>query len=262
MKYRNYKNPYTKNSKIYSTSDIYNMRAVDALKRKKELLAQNRTIGIPTDAELSNSENVVWVNEYSRNDGTRVQGHWRAKPGYGQKDVNNSVNKISTILEENDTFGKGKNIEDGVPESSEENNIDFENPEQAVLSVILEVLGFLLKDTEAGGILSLFTPFIEYIVGKIFGDEDEEEQDYSEESDEQVPWENVQNNRPEERETSETEQKNPSQEGTQTGGATNISKKIGVVDVKDNYKTNIPQIYFIKIIVLCIFLTQILSAIR
>ena len=76
MQFKNYKNPYTKNSKIYSSDDIYNMKTGETFARKKELLAQNRTIGVPTEEELSKSDNVVWVNEYTREDG--VKG---GKPG-------------------------------------------------------------------------------------------------------------------------------------------------------------------------------------
>ncbi len=51
----------------------------EVFKRKKEILEQNRSIGIPTVQELQNSENVVYVHEYMRDDGTTVKAHWRSK---------------------------------------------------------------------------------------------------------------------------------------------------------------------------------------
>ena len=83
MRFKNYRNPYTKDNRIYSKSDIANMTVKDVFGRKQELMAQNRSIGLPSDSELMNSENVIWVESYTRDDGTEVKGHWRSKPGHG-----------------------------------------------------------------------------------------------------------------------------------------------------------------------------------
>ena len=80
MKFKNYKNPHTKDSRIYSDNDIYNMTLGNIFKNAKEILGQKRAIGIPSVNELKSSGNVVWISEYTRDDGTRVCGHWRSKP--------------------------------------------------------------------------------------------------------------------------------------------------------------------------------------
>ena len=43
------------------------------------LNAQDRTIGIPYNEELQSSPNTVYVDSYTRADGTPVQAHWRSK---------------------------------------------------------------------------------------------------------------------------------------------------------------------------------------
>ena len=73
MRFKNYRNSYTKDNRIYSKSDIANMTVKDVFGRKQELMAQNRSIGLPSDSELMNSENVIWVESYTRDDGTEVR---------------------------------------------------------------------------------------------------------------------------------------------------------------------------------------------
>ena len=80
MRFKNYRNSYTKDNRIYSKNDVANMTVKDVFGRKQELMAQNRSIGLPSDRELMNSENVVWVESYTRDDGTEVRAHWRSKP--------------------------------------------------------------------------------------------------------------------------------------------------------------------------------------
>ena len=41
---------------------------------------QYHQIGIPSDKELQSSDNVVYVQAYTRDDGTEVRAHWRSKP--------------------------------------------------------------------------------------------------------------------------------------------------------------------------------------
>jgi hypothetical protein len=174
MKYSNYKNPYTKNGKIYSSSDIYNMKLGEAYSRKKELFAQKRSIGIPTDSELAQSDNVVWVNEYTRSDGTQVRGHWRAKPGQGQT---NSISQESW----NENLSQEQTQEDELSE------IDLDNPAQTAATATLKLLGVFLDGTEIGEILYILTPLIQFIINKWLGEDDSEiaEFDYSKENDEQ-----------------------------------------------------------------------------
>ena len=50
---------------------------------EKELGAQYRSIGFPMESELSQSDNVVYVHSYTRDNGTIVKSHWRSKPNTG-----------------------------------------------------------------------------------------------------------------------------------------------------------------------------------
>ena len=102
MKFKNYRNSYTNDDRIYSFDDIYNMKFGDVLRNKKELLAQYRVLGVPTESELRRSDNVVYVNAYTRDDGTEVKAHWRSKPENSveynpesNKDINKDNNNIS-----------------------------------------------------------------------------------------------------------------------------------------------------------------------
>ena len=80
MKFKNYINTYTGDNRIYSLNDITQMPLGDVLKNKEELLSQYRVLGVPTEQELQDSDNVVYVQAYTRDDGTEVRAHWRSKP--------------------------------------------------------------------------------------------------------------------------------------------------------------------------------------
>ena len=43
--------------------------------RKAEIMAQHNSIGIPSENELKSSPNAVWVEAYTREDGTEVRAH-------------------------------------------------------------------------------------------------------------------------------------------------------------------------------------------
>ena len=114
IKHKNYVNPHTKDGRIYSTKDIYNMSVWNVFRNKEEILSQNKLIGVPDERELRSSENVIWVDEYTRDDGTKVCGHWRSKPDGGRIpiNVNKSENLSNVILERGIDFVNFPNIGD------------------------------------------------------------------------------------------------------------------------------------------------------
>lgn len=86
-KFKNYRNKYTKNNIIHSIDHLSDMNFGEVSKRRKELTSQYKQIGLPTNSKLQNSSNVVYVHEYTKDDGTFVHAHWRSKPeGTGYDD--------------------------------------------------------------------------------------------------------------------------------------------------------------------------------
>jgi len=92
MKFKNYRNSHTNEDKIYSRKNIADMSVREAFSRKDEIMAQHNSIGIPSEGELQSSPNTVWVDAYTRDDGTEVRGHWRSKPESNSNNENNSDN--------------------------------------------------------------------------------------------------------------------------------------------------------------------------
>lgn len=136
MKFKNYRNKHTKQPIIYSKEDIGKMSVKDAFSRKQELLSQKHSIGVPNDSELSSSPNAVWVEDYVRDDGTRVSAHWRSKPeGQGSSTSNNIV------LE--------GGIEKNVP--AEEIPQDSQGSDNDVLNTVSDVLLSLLSSLDGSG---------------------------------------------------------------------------------------------------------------
>ena len=80
MKYKNYKNSHTNDNRIYSNKEIADMSVREVFKNKDAIMAQHSQIGIPSEKELQASDNVVYVQAYTREDGTEVKAHYRSKP--------------------------------------------------------------------------------------------------------------------------------------------------------------------------------------
>ena len=114
MKFKNYRNSYTKDNRIYSKQEMLEMPIREFKDRAEEFVAQHEVLGLPDESELRDSSNVIWIEEYTKDDGTKVSGHWRSKPGGGE-----SGGKPEDIL----TGGAAEIMEENV-----ENNNNFEKP--------------------------------------------------------------------------------------------------------------------------------------
>lgn len=81
-RFSNYSNPINGSPKIYTRESIGEMTTDEYLSAEKEINAQLNSIGIPNNAEMqsySASGDVVYVNAYTRSDGTDVKSYYRAK---------------------------------------------------------------------------------------------------------------------------------------------------------------------------------------
>lgn len=80
-----YTNPLTGSNKIYTREDVGNMSLEEFAKREKEIYAQTKAFNgsMPTDGDLQREAmtggGVVYVNSYTRSDGTKVKGYYRSR---------------------------------------------------------------------------------------------------------------------------------------------------------------------------------------
>jgi hypothetical protein len=125
MKYKNYKNPKTGDNRIYTIDEISQMTLGKFLQKKDELISQFKKIGVPHVTELRNSENAVFVHEYTRDDGTVVKSHWRSKPDDNNIE-NNADNKIKN--EDINTYKQGT-ITGGTSNIKQETKKEKDIPE-------------------------------------------------------------------------------------------------------------------------------------
>ena len=56
------------------------MSSKEFQRNEKAIDYQMENLGIPTNSELKNRDDVVFVHEYLREDGTFVKAHYRSKP--------------------------------------------------------------------------------------------------------------------------------------------------------------------------------------
>ena len=120
-RFKNYKNPVNNSDSIYSAEDFFNMSLNNISDNLDILNAQDRTIGIPYNEELQSSPNTVYVDSYTRADGTPVQAHWRSKSdgqgAFGQMQTTpNYTNSqpINTASFVDDTLNMPTSINDNV----------------------------------------------------------------------------------------------------------------------------------------------------
>lgn len=78
--YTGYTNPTSGDNKIFTREDIAQMTTDEYTKYEKDINSQLNSVGIPTKAELSSSSGTVFVNGYTRDDGTEVKSYYRSKP--------------------------------------------------------------------------------------------------------------------------------------------------------------------------------------
>ena len=87
-KYFGYTNPLTGNDRIFTREEVGSMTPNEFAKNEKEIDAQTRAFKgmMPTNGELHRESitggGVVYVNSYTRSDGTKVNGYYRSKTGF------------------------------------------------------------------------------------------------------------------------------------------------------------------------------------
>ena len=149
MKFKNYRNSHTNEDKIYSRKNISDMSVREAFSRKDELMAQHRAIGIPSEGELKSSPNAVWVEAYTRDDGTEVRGYWRSRPeGSAENNSNDNAKSDDITTDEQSTVTGGASKIYREKEQSEikdlpKNNDDYfekerNNPQSVLMRVNAE----------------------------------------------------------------------------------------------------------------------------
>jgi len=83
VNYSGYTNPVTGSNQIFSQEDIGTMSSDEYSQNEQAIQAQLNTIGIPANNALQsaaqNNGGVVYVNSYTRADGTEVRGYYRSK---------------------------------------------------------------------------------------------------------------------------------------------------------------------------------------
>ncbi len=116
MRFKNYRNSYTNDNRIYSKQEMLEMPIKEFKNRAEEFIAQHEVLGLPDESELSQSDNVVHVEAYTREDGTEVKAHWRSKPGVNSDE--NSVNKRADSANNENNYDNAD--WEGNPEGSQE----------------------------------------------------------------------------------------------------------------------------------------------
>ena len=77
-----YYNKVTNDGRIFSFEDVVNIPNDEDAFYRNAIDYQYGEIGFPRDKELQNSNDVVYIGAYTREDGTYVRAHYRSKNGH------------------------------------------------------------------------------------------------------------------------------------------------------------------------------------
>jgi len=77
---KNFYNPISEDNKIFTGEEIAKMSLEDFQKNEDAIMYQYENFGVPYERQLKNNNDVVFVHEYRREDGTIVKAHYRSKP--------------------------------------------------------------------------------------------------------------------------------------------------------------------------------------
>lgn len=78
---REFFNEIANDNRIFTREDIGQMSGEEFRTHEKAIDYQLSNIGIPRNADIAASDDVVYVHAYKREDGTEVKAHYRSKSG-------------------------------------------------------------------------------------------------------------------------------------------------------------------------------------
>ena len=90
--FRNFINAIANDNRIYTAEDIGGMTSKEFMSNEKAIDYQLKNLGIPRESDLAGNSDVVYVNAYTKDDGTEVKAHYRSKPdGVGSNNYEHSA---------------------------------------------------------------------------------------------------------------------------------------------------------------------------
>lgn len=108
-------NPILGDTRIFTRDDLKEMSPKEYNRNERAINYQLLDIGIPTNKELQNNSDVVYVRSYTKDDGTFVKAHFRSKPdnlltnnlNYSSSSINSYQKQIADFsdLEKSNPFG-------------------------------------------------------------------------------------------------------------------------------------------------------------
>ena len=102
-KFRDFFNEVTNDGRIFSYEDVINIPKEEAKFYQEALNYQYGKIGFPRNSQLADSD-VIYVDAYTRRDGTNVRAHYRSKNGHLYTDPNKRI--LGTPQEEKEYIDK------------------------------------------------------------------------------------------------------------------------------------------------------------
>lgn len=78
---KNFFNKISNNNKIFTAEDIGEMSSNEYEKNERAIFHQLKNVGVPTRNQLHGNSDVVYINSYTKSDGSLVKAHYHSKNG-------------------------------------------------------------------------------------------------------------------------------------------------------------------------------------
>lgn len=144
---KNFFNPVLNDNRLFTAEDIGRMTPEIFAANEQAINYQINNLGIPRNADLARNRDIVYVQAYTKNDGTRVQAHYRSKP-------DNIADKTTNIKRTDIEFNRTLNYQIKGRDSGIPNYKNYEYYNNLSNKLDHEVGDFLQKNTNAPQVYS------------------------------------------------------------------------------------------------------------
>ena len=103
---RDFFNKISNDNRIFTAEDIGEMSSSEFSQNEKAIDYQLAHLGVPKNSDIAQSDDVIYVSAYVRDDGTKVRAHYRSKNGnISNKNTNVLANEMTSSEKIADKLG-------------------------------------------------------------------------------------------------------------------------------------------------------------
>ncbi|MBR5303965.1 MAG: hypothetical protein IKU37_03960 [Candidatus Gastranaerophilales bacterium] len=134
---RDFFNKISNDNRIFTAEDIGEMSSSEFSQNEKAIDYQLAHLGVPKNSDIAQSDDVIYVNAYVRDDGTKVRAHYRSKSN--KQNFNKATNFTNQKVVDKKIFSNTRGTIDDYSSSIENISIGIIN--KKILDLGINIIG-------------------------------------------------------------------------------------------------------------------------